>query len=140
MLTSLRSLKYLPQHNFAIINDLKFFFHIWKKSNNNNNDQIDKTKEMKKYNEFIQLFKKILKKLIIFLENIKIFDNSSTFIIFCNVINLFFILIFFFTIPIDLCFNIRLINEYEYLYYMQAYFFTIDIFVNFNTAFIIMAN
>ena len=137
-ITSQRSPKFLSQNHFNIINDLAFFFDIWKQDELKNNEKLQGENN---YSNFLTqktlIIEKIGNKTKQFFKNFRIFDNSSSFMIFWNIIHLAFILFFFFTIPLEACFDVKLYQEYQIVYYIQyvaGYFFLGDIIVNCNTA------
>ena len=131
-ITNLRSPKYLSKNSFNIINDLSFFMEIWK----NTEDFKRKTTD----NHIINLFIDKLKKL---LDKVPIFENFSSIIIIWNVLNVGFILFFFLLIPLEVCFDLTLSEEYLTIYYLEniaLYFFLFDIIKNLNTAVYIKGN
>ena len=136
-ITSNRTPKFLTKNLFNVINDLAFFFDIWKQNEKEKEDDLIKNNGEKFKRQKTKLFEQIQKKSRQFVESFEVFDNSSTFMIFWNVIHLLFILYFFISIPLEACFNVKFSEESTYLYYIQylgAYFFVGDILVNCNTA------
>ena len=119
--------KFLSPKHFNIINDLSFFYDVWKKS------FARKTLE-KKLSFFdkktISSVENALKKTVNFLHDMRLFDNSMGFIIFWNSTNAIIIMFFFLIIPLELCFDIKLSQEYENfnsIYYISFAFFLMDI-------------
>ena len=135
-ITSRRTPKFLSKKLFSVINDLSFFYDVWKQKEMQSRENF--TEDIVKINrQNTHIFEIIQKKSRQFWENFGTFDNSSTFMIFWNVIHLALILYFFCTIPLEACFDVRLYEEYHFIYYMQnlaCYFFVGDILVNCNTA------
>ena len=133
-ITSWRTPDFLAKHNFDIINDLTFFHEIWKKK--------DYPNKSSKHNENIfgitsQCREKIKKRIKTFVKKVKVFDKSSFFIIIWNVLHLFLILIFFFVIPLEKSYAVKLSSNFQDLSLLEQgafYFFLADIAVSMNTA------
>lgn len=137
-ITSNRSPKFLSKHHFDIINDLSFFFDIWKKKDQEENFENGFTEKDKRfYKQKTISWEKIQKTTKEFFSKMQVFDSSSSFMIFWNILHLLFILYFFFSIPLEACFEVKLYEEIYGLYYLQytaSFFFLCDILVKCNTA------
>lgn len=132
MLTSNRTPKFLSEDHFAIINDLSFFFSVWKA----NEEKADLNIKMfdRQNTHTIDFLRKKTKN---FLSRLRVFESSSSFMIIWSVVQLLLILYFFFTIPLEAAFNVRVSEEYEFFYYLEQtaiYFFICDVLLSFNTA------
>lgn len=70
------------------------------------------------------------------MKNISVFENSSIFLMIWNIIHIFLILFFFFIIPLEKSFDVKLEANYEQVYYLEGafYFFLLDIAVILNTS------
>ena len=88
--TSRRTPKFLSQKLFSVINDLSFFYDVWKQKEKQSENFTEDIVQIKRQNTHI--FEIIHKKSRQFFENFGTFDNSSTFMIFWNLIHLAFIL------------------------------------------------
>ncbi len=122
-----RTPKFQSKENFNIINDLVFFSDVWKQNELKLNE-----KSMSQKTLFLE---NLNKKTSHFFENFQVFDNSSIYMIIWNLFHLLFILYFFFTIPLEVCFDVKFNHEAVYYFqYIAGYFFLGDILINFNTA------
>ena len=127
-----RTPKFLAQkkENFKIINDLTYFFKRDKQ--NGNKYEISWCKTEQNQTKILEKFSKISMNL---LKKFPIFDSSSPFVILWNVINMFLILGFLFSIPLE-GIGINLSEENENCYFIYCFgasIFFLDILVNFNT-------
>ena len=125
---------FFGERDSNIVNDLSFFFNIWKKGDNNKEEN---NNNLNKYLTKSFCFEKFLKQFFYYFNLLPVFKNSSGFIILWSIIQLFFILMFFFAIPLEICFNIKLAQEYiifSYIETISVYFFFVDILINLNTS------
>ena len=129
-ITSLRTPDFVAKKNFNIINDLCFYYDIWiKRGNSTPNHDYSRLKTL--------LFEKSIKQLKNLIKKISVFENSSIFLMIWNIIHIFFILFFFFIIPLEKTFDVKLEANYEQVYYIEKgafYFFLLDIAVILNTS------
>ena len=130
-LTAIRTPKFLASRNFTIINDLTFFYDIWKKSQM----IVGGYQIAEKFNcllgeKFIRKMQTIAKKLIVF-------DTSSSFIAIWSIIQVMLILFFFFIIPLEKSFNFRFSEEFAEFSFIEMsalVLFSADVAVSLNTA------
>ena len=131
-----KPIKFLTKKNDILINDLSFNYNYWEKFICKNKEKSRRRKEVSTQitNGF---FGAIIKKIIIFLSKVHVFETSMCFMIIWNLFSVLLTLVYFFIIPLELTFGLSLAREYKAIddfEVISLVIFFLDIIINCNTA------